>query len=421
MKFMRTQKKLIQRFATIFSMLFMSISTAQIANNYPNDIGIENDAQVVFTEMFEEISIGEMYVNSNWTDTSNTNSGMSMIAFGSTVPSGSLGTQSLRLTTVEGVSSNEDTYLFKRFSPGYNDSLFVRCYIKYNTASTFHHSGIWIGGNNPPTSWPGNQSGTLPDGDQGFHIGTEVRGATMSAQTFADFGFYNYWMSMHQSNQSDGMGGYYYWGNEFISPDPEATINMSEWVCVEVMIKLNNPLTSSNGEIALWIDGVQVGHYGENFPTGTWNYSDFTEGAGIPFEGFQFRFDAALNLNYIWLKNYATTNNPLGLVNDMYFDHLVVAKSYIGPIYADASASEIKESTELKLFPNPSTGKFNLSFSEEIQNGALKIHNQLGQIVFEKQNLSGSFFEFNVDLPNGMYEVVIVSDEKYLSKKLFLE
>ena len=41
-------------------------------------------------------------------------------------------------------------------------------------------------------------------------------------------------------------------------------------MCVEHMVKLNNPVTASNGEHAIWLDGVKVSHLGQGFPNGSW-------------------------------------------------------------------------------------------------------------------------------------------------------
>src|SRR5437762_7348032 len=51
--------------------------------------------------------------------------------------------------------------------------------------------------------------------------------------------------------------------------------------------------------------------------------------AAAPFEGFRWRSDSSLNLNWIWLQNYSP-DDPPGFKQDMKFDHVVVVKSYIG-------------------------------------------------------------------------------------------
>src|SRR5690606_41027112 len=55
------------------------------------------------------------------------------------------------------------------------------------------------------------------------------------------------------------------------------------------------------------------------------------------FEGFRWRSDAKLNLNWIWLQNYASAD-PAGFAGDMFFDHLVVARKRIGCLTPAASA-----------------------------------------------------------------------------------
>ena len=97
-------------------------------------------------------------------------------------------------------------------------------------------------------------------------------------------------------------------------------------------MKANQPVESANGELAVWVDGVQAGRLGSGFPTGTWSGGRFTPGPeGTPFEGFQWRRDPALDVNFVWLQLY-TTDDPPGHVGRLRFDHVVVATDYVGPI-----------------------------------------------------------------------------------------
>ena len=83
-------------------------------------------------------------------------------------------------------------------------------------------------------------------------------------------------------------------------------------MCVEQMVKLNTPVTSSNGEHAIWVDGAKVSHVGPGFPNGSWSGGIFTQNpAGTPFGGLRWRSDANLKINCIWLQNYAP-NDPAG-------------------------------------------------------------------------------------------------------------
>jgi hypothetical protein len=389
-----------------------SNSIAQIANNYPNDSLIQNDPAVIFTEMFEQNSISTMISSSNY----QTSQMLSHINFDSSVPIGSHGTQSLKLTTVENSNlsndPNEDANILKKFTAGITDSVFIRYYVKFNNGHAFHHTGVWMGGTNPTNScWPCNIPGrTIPtSGDSAFVIGTEIRGAaTQSAQAFSKFGFYNYWMGMKPYTTGPNAGKYY--GNEFISPNTNANLDMTSWNCIETMIKLNNP-NDSTGELKLWINGQLMAHYGKGFPNGTWNEAFFNEGSGNPFEGFRWRSNPSVVFNYIWIKNYSTNNGSYPSNNDVLYDHIVVAKKYIGPI-ATSSTTGLTKNTVLNdvyLYPNPANQTINFSTSIK----KLSIINTLGQIILEANevsNLSTETFEeglYIIHADNKIYKLII--------------
>src|SRR6266581_4076713 len=238
-----------------------------IAALYPGDVGIENHPDVILVEKFEEATLTDLF--NRWTDILNG----SAMSFSSDVPLGSPGSRSLNIP--------------------------------------------WVGGHNPPLPWPNPQAGLKPVGNDRFIAAAEQNNVTYR------FDHYNYWMSMHISG--DGR----FWGN-FLLNDPTVQATGGRWTCVEHMVKLNNPVTSSNGEHAIWLDGVKVSHVGQGFPNGYWSGGIFTQDPrGSPFEGFRWRSDSNLQLNWIWLQNYSP-DDPAGFAQDMHFDHVVVAKSYIG-------------------------------------------------------------------------------------------
>jgi hypothetical protein len=97
------------------------------------------------------------------------------------------------------------------------------------------------------------------------------------------------------------------------------------------------------GEQVLWIDGRPwkkagqiISHLGKGFPKGKWIWDSFIPDPDGPdvsgFEGFQWRNDKDLNLNFLWLLLYITQAPP-GHISKVWFDDIVVAKEYIGPIY----------------------------------------------------------------------------------------
>ena len=290
-----------------------------IAARYPGDAGIEADPAVVFVERFNESTLANLFAR--WNDVLN-GAGMS---FAGDAPPGSPVARSLTIPWI-GAGVSTGGHLYRQITPAVTDTLYVRYYIKYPAQANYTHSGVWMGGYNPPLAWPNPQAGVKPNGADRF---------SGSAETFAQtgqFDHYDYWTGMRQS------GDLNYWGNLLLN---NATVRVSgdQWTCVEHMIKLNNPVTASNGERAIWVNGVKVSHLGPGFPNGTWNGGVFTQSpTGTAFPGFQWRTDANLALNYIWLQNYSPDTSA-GARRDMMFAHLVAAKSYIGCLAGGATGS----------------------------------------------------------------------------------
>jgi hypothetical protein len=292
----------------------VTVTVANAAGNtisalYPGDAGIENHPDVVFVEMFEEPTLTDLF--NRWTDIRNGGD----MSFSTDVPAGSPpGSQSVNIPIIGGTT--DGGHLYKLFTPGFDDALYIRYYIKYPTTGSYRHDGIWLGGSNPALPYPNPQAGTRPAGNDRFIAAAE------QTDNGSRFDHYNYWMNMRVSG--DG----HYWGNLLLN-SPSVTVSEGQWVCVEQMVKLNNPVDSCNGEHAIWVNGVKVSHLGQGFPNGSWSGGIFTQNpSGSPFEGFRWRSDAGLKLNYIWLQNYSVDN--LSGVVSLKFDHVVVAKSPIG-------------------------------------------------------------------------------------------
>jgi hypothetical protein len=276
-----------------------------IAALYPGDAGIESHPDVIFTEMFEQSSIGTM--TSRYTDV-NHSAGMS---FSASVPAGTGGSRSLQMTTNGG--ANEAAGLFKTFT---NDQQwYLRYYVNYTSAVEYGHTSVWLGGYNPPLTYPNPQAGNKPAGNDRFSAGVEP--LSFDADRWMS---YTYWKDMRISG--DGR----YWGNVMLPGNTNLRMQRNRWYCVETMVKLNSPVTDTNGELAIWLDGQKILHLGKGFPNGLWSGGTFTEASGgSPFGGFQWRSDAALGLNWIWLQNYVT-----GVPSSVQFDHVVLARNYVG-------------------------------------------------------------------------------------------
>jgi hypothetical protein len=182
-------------------------------------------------------------------------------------------------------------------------------------------------------------AGTRPDGAKSFWSGIEPFGAAWT------WDFYTYWCEMRGSPPRGQT-----WGNSFIR-EPTLKVEKGKWICIEQMIKLND-VGDTNGEQALWIDGKQVSHLGKGFPKGVWIFDKFNPGKGgtgvrwndakgeredirVPkegaaFDGFRWRTARELNVNYVWL--YVYTTKPDGHRIKVWFDDVVLATEYIGPL-----------------------------------------------------------------------------------------
>jgi len=304
----------------------LASSVAGIAERYPGDANIQRDPDVLFAEMAEEATLAELFAN--WDSNSTANS----VAIDTTTwPANSPGRQSIRLFTTAGPLGSGTVRaagLYKYFPNSTDGTVFARWYVKYNTTGTFHHSGPRVGGSYPPSSTvPGAIAGIRPNGSDFFSLGAELSQGKTGPTKRSTVDFYNYWM--HQRGTSYYPGIYY--GNSFIN-SPEVAINTGEWNCIEVQLTLNDPVSGYTGEIAMWINGVEVSRVKQG-TVGTWTEDNFQpDTAGTPFEGFQWRSDQNLKWNYFQLMHFVD-NDPTGLVNSVNYDHIVVARKYIGPIH----------------------------------------------------------------------------------------
>lgn len=378
-----------------------SISFGQIANSYPHDSLIQTDPSVIFTEMGEESTLTNLFAN--WSSNSSSNS----IALDATTsPPSSLGNQSIRLFTTGAPALPAAIrlgFLRKTFPLFIGDTVYIRWYAKYNTTGLFHHSGVWMGGENPISNTPQNIAGHLPIGSDFFMVGSEVKSAPI-ASTTSKFDSFIYWPQMrHNSAFSSTL----YYGNSFIN-SPAVSISMSIWNCFETRLILNNPVSGYGGEVAMWINGNQVSDV-KLGTLGNWNEDDFTPNiSGSPFEGFQFRNTTALNFDYFQLQHYTDRDLVVGFINSVNYDHIVVAKHYIGPIYVPLTTgtTDLTTTNAEILFPNPTNDIVKLNRI----NSKIKIYNMQGQLVFEFQNTD----QFSTrELLDGMY---IIHTEKNTHK-----
>jgi hypothetical protein len=302
-----------------------------IASKYPGDKGIDQDPAVIFVESFDSDSIDA--IAERWESLQDKRS----LSISSDVAGGSADGKSLLMTHVGG--AGDGAYLYRRLEPGF-EKLHVRFYVKFDRACAPIHHFFHVGGYRPPTAWPQGGAGERPRGDERFSTGVEPHGDAWV------WDYYSYWMDMRGSPPRGQT-----WGNSFIR-DPKLKVERGKWMCMELMMKMND-VGETNGEMALWINGKQVSHLGQGFPKGKWVYDKFLPGQGgdgvrwneqtrgsqqlafprdgLPFEGFRWRNDERLKLNFLWVLLYIT-KAPKDHVSKIWFDNIIVAKTYIGPI-----------------------------------------------------------------------------------------
>ena len=306
-----------------------------IAARYPGDRGIEHDPGVIFSENFEQPTLDA--IAKRW-DTVRDSEIMSL---SDNVPLGSSGRQSLLMSQLAEKGTGGD--LYRVLGNGY-DKLYTRMYVRFaDDCEPMHHFGTCVGGNNPATKWPSVRAGQPTDGSKSFWVGIEPFGKSWQ------WDYYAYWADMRGSPPRGQT-----WGNSFIHNE-DLKVRRGHWTCIEVMVQMND-LDDSNGEMALWINGIPVSHLGKGFPRGKWVFDKFMpgqEGEGVrwnktkgdreylttapggdPFDGFRFRTTEALNVNFLWLYTYITQGTR-GHANRVWFDDVVVATEYIGPLQGE--------------------------------------------------------------------------------------
>jgi hypothetical protein len=182
-------------------------------------------------------------------------------------------------------------------------------------------------------------------------LGNERWIAQVEPGDFKTWNYYCYWQEMGGSPPQGQT-----WGNSFEAGVADRPVQREKWFCLEVMVKMND-VGDTNGEAAYWLDGklsrkgdLITSYLGKGFPSnGSWTFDrfhpgvtmegvafDYPKGKGVPiaggkpFPGFAWRSVPELNANAIWLYRYMS--KPEEGTSKVWWDHVVVAKKYIGPL-----------------------------------------------------------------------------------------
>ncbi len=287
-----------------------------LAEKYPNDRGIGADPAVILWDDFERADL------KRWDE--NQIPATTKLARDPKIAHA--GNQCVQMTAI--VPGSSGGGLIKWFSPGH-DTVYARFYVKFaKDAGYVHHFVHLVGGRD---QWSGfGKAGLKPDGTNFFTTGIEPEAKGGRAPAPGVWHFYTYWPDMK------GSPGGKFWGNDF-SPKADIPIPKEQWICVEMMLKANSA-GKADGEQAFWINGHLAGRYGN----------------------FRWRTTDALKVNAFWLLYYVTPEaisragvSAGGQRYNVYFDDVVVARKYIGPMKDRSAASGGSSGGSGKFTPPP--------------------------------------------------------------------
>jgi len=190
----------------------------------------------------------------------------------------------------------------KWFEPA--DTVFIRFYTKFAADCDYVHHFVTLRANKGlrgGDKWSGfGGAGLKPEGTERFSTAIEPWGDWTKNPPPGRWNFYSYWHEMKPSPDKK------YWGNSFNPGTP--VIPRDKWICVEFMLKHNTP-EKPDGEQAFWIDGALLGHW----------------------KGINWRKSPTLRANALTVESYITDRWTKQKVNTVFFDNVVIARSYIGP------------------------------------------------------------------------------------------
>jgi hypothetical protein len=277
-----------------------------IASRYPNDVGIENDPDVILADGFESYTSPSQLLR-KWNEAA----GALRIA---TEPGNYVGGHKSLEMKIPISSTPVGDGLTKRISP-IEPVLFVRAYTKFDPGWSLEgstHNGITISGRYPGPGQPAPRDGT---GFYLFHV-QNIQHACCPSTGTAEPGYafvYSYW-PFQRTNWGDwwyppGTGGPWLTqpGNyPDFRPIPNWQPIRGVWYCYEFMVKVNT-LGRRDGEVAYWIDGQLRGRFPDLF----------------------IRSVSDLKTDTVKLLAGAAQSER---VNKKWYDNVVIARSYIGPI-----------------------------------------------------------------------------------------
>lgn len=302
------------------------------------------------------------------------------------------GNHVLRLSAPSGERGGADVI---KVLPSQHDSLYVCWYIKYETGFNFdaknHGAGLFAGDRNNL-----GRSDYRPDGDD-FAISLLEYNTTLHTPNI-----YTYYRGMYQDcADPDGQC----WGDVFpcTSDDGKTYCTKTEdrepplppeltddrWYCMEMKWNLGTPSVDgsiSDGEISLWVDGVNYGQW----------------------DDLWIRTTDDLKITILWLSlfHHDGTHSDAGIL----MDNVVVSTKRIGCVPATNTKISSFSKGNIKIFPNPAQHVVNIRLAETM-NFSVGLYDISGRLMLTK-SFSGNSGKLNLEkLRSGIY-LLTVKDNK---------
>ena len=323
-----------------------------IAARYPGDKNIASDPAVIFADDFESYT-SPSQLTTKWTNAYQ----LPNIRIATEAGSFYSGRKAIEFELP--ISTTEVSNAIKKsLSPG-QDTVFLRAYMKFDPGYSLHtsnHNGLSLSAKYPGPGIipPANGTGFFL-----FLLQNNIEGSPLAGETSPGYShIYAYW-----PKQRSKFGDHWYptgmvkpWssiiGDEgdwlaFPSQYPDFKVmpnflpQRNRWYCYELMVRANTP-GQRNGEVKYWIDGKLV--------------SDFPD--------LNMRSINSLKIDKASIGLHAVHSER---VNKKWYDNVVIAKQYIGPM---ASASSIRSSTPVQTPTSPVVQSFkNISTMGTVQTG----------------------------------------------------
>ena len=132
----------------------------------------------------------------------------------------------------------------------------------------------------------------------------------------------------------------------------------------------------------------------------------------------------AMGMYYTWTEgvgdeSWLPASSPINLVSGTTYLICFANIAYNGPNNPCIVANEEALSQQLKIYPNPSTGKFRVDFDQPGMLGAMKVMDAQGRAVWSDEEFRGT-----LDLSGfepGIYFLSVRSGEETLTRKLVVK